>query len=192
MSGPHSYEIHVAGTGSVLVAALGTAIPGNGAAPWPAGWQHLGATSRDGVTFTGNGASGQAGTWRSVSADRFVCCGYALSLRFALTRLHGDTLPFFFRTPRHEHMLGIEFSEGGTVKYRFVIPHGHVAETEHAPARTAAITLGVTFTALAHHDRNDTAPLATWLMHHPAPARTRRNAPAPRRDAQDAQKATAR
>jgi hypothetical protein len=189
MPGTDSYEIHVAGTGRVLVAPLGTDLPANGATPWPAGWQDLGATSRDGVTFAGNGASGQAGTWRSVSADRFVCCGYALSLRFALTRLHADTLPFFFRSPRHEHMLGVEFSEGGTVKYRFVIPHGHVAETEHAPARSEAITLGVRFTALGHHDRYDTAPLATWLMHRPSPAPAQRNV---RPLYRDPQKATAR
>lgn len=187
MPGMNPNEIRVAGTGRVLVAPLGTTAPADTTATWGAGWKDLGYTSTDGIKFTKKDKIDQVDTWQSVSAARFIYSDRDLTLKFALMQLNEDTLPFFFGgdsvtetatgtnvfkydvsgTPKaDERMLGVEFTDGDTVKYRFVVPRGQVTETDElALTRTAAIKLGVTFTALA---KNDTAPLATWIMSDPA------------------------
>ncbi|WP_406296169.1 phage tail protein [Embleya sp. NBC_00888] len=187
MSGLNPNEIRVAGTGRVLVAKLGSTVPADTTAGWGASWVDLGYTSTDGIKFTKKDKIDPVDTWQSVSAARFVYSDRDLTLKFALMQLNEDTLPFFFggdhvtetsagskvykyevgSTPKvDERMLGIEFADGDAIKYRFVIHRGQVTETDElALTRTAAIKLGVTFTALA---KDDTAPLATLLMSDPA------------------------
>lgn len=108
-------------------------------------------------------------------------------MKFQLLQLNEDTLPFFMGgdnlaetatgsgiykydlavAPKfNEKALGIEFTDGSSITYRFVIPRGQVTETEELSlTRTASIKLGVTFTALSV---DDTKPLATFLMKDPA------------------------
>src|SRR4029453_11959548 len=125
-------------------------------------------------------------TWQSVSAARFVYSDRDLTLKFQLLQLNEDTLPFFFgggaveatagtgnfrykmasEPSFDERMLGIEFADGGAVKYRLIVPRGRVTETEEISlVRTAPIKLGVTFTALA---ADADAPLVTFLMKDPS------------------------
>lgn len=181
MPGPNPNEIRVAGTGRVLVAALGTTVPVGTDTPWASGWTDLGRTSTEGIAFIKRDSRDRVDTWRSVSAARYVHSGRDLALRFVLMQPNEDAPPLVFgdRVP-DERMLAVEFADGETVKYRFVIPRGHIAATdtasdaatdtdtdtepepeEPAPTRTAEAGLGVTFTALAE---DDDAPLATLLM----------------------------
>lgn len=66
----------------------------------------------------------------------------------------------------NEKAMGIEFSDGTDITYRFVVSRGQVTEAEELSlTRTASIKLGVTFTAPAV---DNTKPLATFLMKDPA------------------------
>ncbi|MCF2532718.1 phage tail tube protein [Yinghuangia soli] len=187
MAGMNPTEIRVAGTGRILVAPVNTPAPTTTTGDWGTGWKDLGYTSTDGIKFTKKDKIDPVDTWQSVSAARFIYADRDLTLKFALMQLNEDTLPFFFggdavsetaagsgvfkyevgNSPKvDERMLGIEFADGDAIKYRFVVPRGQVTETDElALTRTAAIKLGVTFTALA---KNDSAPLATLLMADPS------------------------
>lgn len=189
MPGTNSKEIRVAGHGRVLVAPLGTAAPPHADADWDPAWRDLGYTSVDGVKITKKDKLDPIDTWQSVSAARFVYSDRDVSFKFQMLQLNEDTLPFFFGggavTPGEagmfaytmaaepafdERMLGVEFADGETVRYRLVVPRGQVTETEDvALVRTAPVKLGVTFTALA---ADQTAPLVTFLMKDPAFAAT--------------------
>jgi hypothetical protein len=180
-------EIRVAGAGRVLIAPLGTAVPADLTTAWAAGWKDLGYTTTDGVKFNKKDKIDPVDTWQSVSPARFVYSDRDLTVKFALLQLNEDTLPFFFggdsvsetaagsriyryqvsaEPKKDDRMLGVEFTDGDTIKYRFVIHRGQVTETEELSLmRTAAIKLGVTFTALAV---DSASPLATWLMNDPA------------------------
>ena len=187
MPGMNPNEIRVAGTGRILTAPLGTPVPTDVTTAWPAAWKDLGYTSTDGVKFTKKDKIDPVDTWQSVSPARFVYSDRDLTIKFALLQLNEDTLPFFFggdavretaegsklyrydvsaEPKKDERMLGVEFADGDTIRYRFVILRGQVTETEElALTRTAAVKLGVTFTALAV---DGSAPLATWLMNDPS------------------------
>ncbi|MER6009380.1 phage tail protein [Streptomyces bluensis] len=185
MAGTNSKEIRVAGSGRVLIAALGTEPPADTAAAWT-GWQDLGYTTTDGVKISKKDKLDPIDTWQSVSAARFVYSDRDMSFKFQLLQLNEDTLPFFFgggsvtetatgsgvykydvlAEPKFdERMLGLEFTDGDEVKYRLIVTRGQVTETEEISlVRTAPVKLGVTFTALA---TTDGAPLATFLMKDP-------------------------
>ncbi|MFI6638174.1 phage tail protein [Streptomyces sp. NPDC050504] len=190
MPGMNPSEIRVAGTGRVLTAPLGTPAPTDVTAQWPAAWRDLGYTTTDGIRFNKKDKIDPVDTWQSVSPARFVYSDRDLTVKFALLQLNEDTLPFFFggaavketaegsklyryeiaaEPVEDERMLGVEFADGGVIRYRFVIQRGQVTETEELQlTRTAALKLGLTFTALA---TDSTAPLAVWLMNDPAYAK---------------------
>lgn len=187
MPGMNPNEIRVAGTGRILTAPLGTDLPTDVSTAWPQAWRDLGYTTTDGVKFNKKDKIDPVDTWQSVSPARFVYSDRDLTVKFQLLQLNEDTLPFFFggdsvaetaagskvyryelaSAPRaDERMLGVEFADGDTIRYRFVLRRGQVTETEElALTRTAALRLGVTFTALAV---DNSTPLATWLMNDPA------------------------
>lgn len=187
MPGMNQNEIRVAGSGRVLIAPLGTPAPVDLTAAWAAGWRDLGYTTTDGLKFTKKDKIEPVDTWQSVSPARFVYSDRDLTVKFALLQLNEDTLPFFFggdsvtetaagsgvyryqvaaEPKKDERMLGVEFTDGDTIRYRLVIHRGQVTENEELSlTRTAAIKLGVTFTALA---LDSGSPLATWLMNDPA------------------------
>ncbi|MEU2562421.1 phage tail protein [Streptomyces longispororuber] len=187
MPGMNPNEIRVAGTGRILTAPPGTPAPADVAANWGAGWRDLGYTTTDGIRFNKKDKIDPVDTWQSVSPARFVYSDRDLTVKFALLQLNEDTLPYFFgggdvketaegsklyryevsAEPRKdERMLGVEFADGDTIKYRFVIERGQVTETEEFQlTRTASVKLGVTFTALAV---DNTKPLAIWITNDPA------------------------
>ncbi|KOX05212.1 hypothetical protein [Streptomyces sp. NRRL B-3648] len=187
MAGNNANEIRVAGTGRILVAPVGTAAPTDTAAAWAAAWRDLGYTSQDGIKLSKKDKLDPVETWQSVSPARFIYSDRDLTVKFQLLQLNEDTLPFFMGgdtlaetatgsgiykydlavAPKfNEKALGIEFTDGSSITYRFVIPRGQVTETEELSlTRTASIKLGVTFTALSV---DDTKPLATFLMKDPA------------------------
>lgn len=184
MAGNKSSEIRVAGTGKVLVAPVGTAAPGNATDPWSTEWVDLGYTTTDGIKFNKKDKIDPVDTWQSVSPARFIYSDRDLTVKFQLLQFNDATLPFFMgggavtgtgetftyeiaSAPRvDERALGIEFSDGDRITYRFIMPRGQVTETEELGlSRTAALKLGVTFTALAETDAD---PLAIWIMKDPA------------------------
>lgn len=188
MAGNNSSEIRVAGTGRVLIADVGAALPAafsdNPAADWGSGWIDLGYTSTDGVTFSKKDKLDPVETWQSISPARFVYADRDLTLKFSMLQFNEDTLPFFlggksadfrrdatsgavqFDVPDgptfDERALGLEFTDGSAVTYRFVIPRGQVTATDDIKlARKAAALLGVTFTALSPGEGQ---ALATFVM----------------------------
>ncbi|MEU8519773.1 phage tail protein [Streptomyces sp. NBC_01216] len=190
MAGNNASEIRVAGTGRILVAEVGAALPtaftGDSAADWGSGWVDLGYTSTDGVAFSKKDKLDPVETWQSISPARFVYADRDLTLKFSMLQFNEDTLPFFLggkKTDfRHdnatnpgvyefdvpdgpsfdERALGLEFTDGSAVTYRFVIPRGQVTATDDLKlARKAAAMLGVTFTALSPGEGQ---ALATFVM----------------------------
>ncbi|MBZ3908787.1 phage tail protein [Streptomyces brasiliscabiei] len=187
MAGSNANEIRVAGTGRILVAPVGTTAPTDVTSAWGSGWKDLGYTSQDGIKLAKKDKLDPVETWQSVSPARFIYSDRDLTVKFQLLQLNEDTLPFFMggdavaetttgsgvykyelaADPKfNEKAMGIEFSDGTDITYRFVVSRGQVTETEELSlTRTASIKLGVTFTALAV---DNTKPLATFLMKDPA------------------------
>ncbi|MGI5457053.1 phage tail protein [Streptomyces sp. CA-249302] len=187
MAGNNANEIRVAGTGRILVAPVGTAAPTDTTTAWAAAWKDLGYTSTDGIKLSKKDKLDPVETWQSVSPARFIYSDRDLTVKFQLLQLNEDTLPFFMggdtlaetatgsgiykyelgSAPKfNEKALGIEFTDGSSITYRFVLPRGQVTDSEELSlTRTTSIKLGVTFTALAV---DDTKPLATFLMKDPA------------------------
>ncbi|MET9733785.1 phage tail protein [Streptomyces sp. NPDC006458] len=187
MAGNNTNEIRVAGTGRILVAPVGTAAPTDTTAAWAAAWKDLGYTSTDGIKLAKKDKLDPVDTWQSVSPARFIYSDRDLTAKFQLLQLNEDTLPFFMggdpitetsagsgiykynlasNPKNNEKALGIEFTDGSAITYRFIIPRGQVTESEELSlTRTAPIKLGVTFTAMAV---DDVTPLATFLMKDPA------------------------
>lgn len=188
MAGNNSSEIRVAGTGRVLIADINAPLPAafsdNPATDWGSAWTDLGYTSTDGVTFSKKDKLDPVETWQSISPARFVYADRDLTLKFSMLQFNEDTLPFFlggksadfrrdatsgavqFDVPDgptfDERALGLEFTDGSAVTYRFVIPRGQVTATDDIKlARKAAAMLGVTFTALSPGDGQ---ALATFVM----------------------------
>ncbi|MCQ4200237.1 phage tail protein [Streptomyces sp. NPDC048110] len=188
MAGNNSSEIRVAGTGRVLIADINAPLPAafsdDPAGDWGSAWTDLGYTSTDGVTFSKKDKLDPVETWQSISPARFVYADRDLTLKFSMLQFNEDTLPFFlggksadfrrdatsgavqFDVPDgptfDERALGLEFTDGSAVTYRFVIPRGQVTATDDIKlARKAAALLGVTFTALSPGDGQ---ALATFVM----------------------------
>ncbi|HKN56317.1 MAG TPA: phage tail protein [Amycolatopsis sp.] len=179
MPGLNASEIRVAGTGSIFVAPAHTPAPADFTKTWDAPWVNLGYTSADGVKFVKKDKLDPVDTWQSVASIRYVFSDRDFSVKFSLLQVNGDTLQFFFASPApatpnvyeiaaaprvDERALGVEFSDGPTVRHRFYIPRGVVTETEEtAVTRTSAIKLGVTFTAMTPINARF-EPLAVWSM----------------------------
>jgi hypothetical protein len=186
MAGSNTSEIRIAGTGRVLVADARTKAPTDFTGPdWGTGWTDLGYTSADGVTFSKKDKLDPIDTWQAVSPVRFIYSDRDLTLKFSLLQFNADTLPLFLGggnigpaqgadgvytydvadgPQQDEHALGLEFTDGTDITYRFVIPRGQVTASDDLKlARKAAAQLGVTFTAL----NNDPDPLATFVMKDP-------------------------
>ncbi|MBZ4320611.1 phage tail tube protein [Streptomyces huiliensis] len=183
MPGMNPSEIRVAGTGRVLIAKIGTDAPADIDKGWGPDWHDLGYTSTDGVKFGRKGKTANIDTWQSMTPARTIYTERELTLKFGMLQLNQDTLPFFFgggsvgeTAPNSgiykyevdgdqgedERALGLEFNDGGQVRYRFIVPRGLVTTSDDFDLnRKGAVKLGVTFTALS---AKPGAPLATWLM----------------------------
>ena len=188
MAGSNSSEIRVAGTGRILIAKSNTPLPSTFSdAPtddWGTEWTDLGYTSTDGVAFSKKDKLDPVETWQSISPARFVYADRDLTLKFSMLQFNENTLPFFLGGSStdlewdatsgvaqldvpdgptfDERALGLEFTDGTAVTYRFVIPRGQVTATDDIKlARKAAAMLGVTFTALSPGNGQ---ALATFVM----------------------------
>jgi hypothetical protein len=189
MPGVNASEIRVAGTGRVLVGAVGATPPADFTRDWTdPPWRDLGYTTSDGVKFTKKDKLDPVDTLQTVASIRFVYSDRDFSVKFMMLQVNADTLPFFFgggslqtlpggltyeiaAAPRvDERSLGIEFRDGPNVTHRFVVPRGVVTETDETTfSRNSAVKLGVTFTALTPINTRS-EPLAVWTMNTTAAA----------------------
>ena len=175
----NSSEIRIAGTGRILVSDTPAVLPTDVTTAWDATWTDLGFTSADGVTFSKKDKLDPVDTWQAVSPVRFLYTDRDLTLKFTLLQFNATNLPLFMgggavepgtgvstyaitdAPQADERALGLEFSDGGNITYRFVIPRGHVTASDDIKlSRKGAAQLGITFTAM----NNGTDPLATFLM----------------------------
>ncbi|MCG3039650.1 phage tail protein [Streptomyces fenghuangensis] len=186
MAGMNPNQIRVAGNGRILVAPLGTAAPADTASEWGTGWTDVGYTSSDGVKFGRKEKTSQVDTWQSVGPARFIYEDRDMTVKFSMLQFNPDTLPLYFGGGEvretatgsgvyqydvlsdpipDERSLGLEFTDGEEVVYRFVLPRGQVTDTDEVEMnRKGSLKLGVTFTAMAV---DAATPLATWLVKDP-------------------------
>lgn len=183
MTANSASEIRIAGTGRLLVAPTGSVLPIDVATPWDAAWNELGFTTSDGVTFSKKDKLDPVDTWQAISPVRFLYADRDLTVKFTLLQFNATTLPLFMgggavttttgistydiadAPQTDERALGLEFNDGGTITYRFVIPRGHVTASDDIKlGRKGAAQLGITFTAM----NNDSNPLASFIMNDPA------------------------
>lgn len=183
MAGMNPNQIRVAGNGRILVAPVGTDAPTDTASAWGAGWVDVGYTSSDGVKFGRSEKTTQIDTWQSVGPARFIYEDRDMTVKFSMLQFNPDTLPLYFGGGEvretstgsgvyqydvlsdpipDERALGLEFTDGEDVVYRFILPRGQVTDTDEVEMnRKGSLKLGVTFTAMAV---DSTRPLATWLV----------------------------
>ncbi|MHC0429968.1 phage tail tube protein [Streptomyces sp. O3] len=183
MAAMNPNQIRVAGNGRILVAPVGTAAPTDIVTEWGADWHELGYTGSDGVKFGRKEKVTHVDTWQSVGPARFIYADRDLTVKFDMLQFNSDTLPLYFGggavtetaagsgvytydiasdPVADERALGLEFTDGTDVTYRFIVPRGQVTETDEVEMnRKGSLKLGITFMAMG----NDPAdPLATWIM----------------------------
>ncbi|MCX2968776.1 phage tail protein [Streptomyces sp. TRM70308] len=183
MANVNPNQIRVAGNGRILVAPVGTDAPADIVSDWGADWADVGYTSSDGVKFGRKEKVTNVDTWQSVGPARFIYEDRDMTVKFSMLQFNSDTLPLYFGggtvvetaagsgiyrydvasdPVADERALGMEFTDGEDVIYRFVVPRGQVTDTEEVELnRKGSLKLGVTFTAMA---LDNTAPLASWIM----------------------------
>lgn len=170
-------QIVVAGTGRVLVAAVGTTAPTGVSGAYAAGWTEVGYTTEDGVTFSDSKDVEDRAAWQSLYPVRRLVTGRSSSVSFTLLEWSASTVPLAFGggavtepsagvfkyTPPDpedidERALSVEWTDGTKI-YRLVIPRGNVSEgVETNLTRTGAAELPITFSVLGS---DATAP---WHM----------------------------
>ncbi|NGO73567.1 phage tail protein [Streptomyces boncukensis] len=180
-------QIRVAGNGRILVAPIGTEGPADTTAEWGPDWADLGYTSGDGVKFGRKEKVTHVDTWQSVGPARFIYADRDLTVKFGMLQFNSDTVPLYFGGGKveetapdsgvyrydvasdpapDERALGLEFTDGAEVVYRFIIPRGQVNETDEVEMnRKGSLKLGVTFMAMG---LDGETPLATWILKDPS------------------------
>jgi hypothetical protein len=161
-------EIRVAATGTIYVAPIGTTPPATIGASWDAAWRNLGYATTDGVRIARTLDTEQVNSWQSVSPQRYLITGVSLTAAFDLQQFNKDTLPLYMgggaivsqgggsfkysilAAPTiDERMFGVEWTDGASITYRFLILRGMVSETgEMTLGREQEIRLPITFSAL--------------------------------------------
>lgn len=84
-------EIRVGTTGTLLVAAPGTAAPTDVTTPWGAAWTDLGALSDDGPAITPTVATADINIWQSFYAAKRIVTSRGMDWKFKLTQRNADT-----------------------------------------------------------------------------------------------------
>ena len=192
MPGFKNSEVRIAGAGSVWVAPAGTTVTDTLAASMTTPWVNLGFTSSEGVKFNKKDKNDPIDTWQSTAPARFILTDRDVTLKFQLLQMSKDTFQFYMGTGstslvaagstaettakkleltgapggQDQRAIAIDFKDNnGTtdLRYRLVVPYAAVSDVEELSlARTGAIKLGVTVTALSGDKPND--PMATWLV----------------------------
>jgi hypothetical protein len=164
-----SSEIRVGVNGAIYAAPGGTVGPVDINAAWPAAFIHLGYATTDGVTLQRTLETEQVNSWQAVSPQRYLITGVGLTAGFSLQQFNKTTLPLYLgggswvaqgggsykysilNAPSiDERVLGVEWTDGATIKYRAIIVRGMVSETgELTIGRESEINLPITFSAMS-------------------------------------------
>ena len=157
----------VAGTGRVLVAAVGTTAPTTLSGAYAAGWSELGYTTEDGVAFSDSKSSEDIRSWQSFNPTRTIITARDTQVTFSLQEWNLTTVPFafgggavtepsagiFLFTPADagdvdERALSVEWTDGSEI-FRLIIPRGVVTDaTEVNLTKTEVARLPVTYKVL--------------------------------------------
>jgi hypothetical protein len=164
-----SSEIRVAVSGAIYVAPPGTAGPVDINAAWPAAFIHLGYATTDGVTLQRTLDTEEVRSWQAIGVQRYLITGVGLTVAFSLQQFNKSTLALYLgggswvsqgggsyrfaisNTPSiDERVVGVEWSDGATLKYRAVIVRAMASETgELTLGRESEIALPVTMSAMS-------------------------------------------
>lgn len=164
-----SSEIRVAVNGAIYVAPGGTTGPADINVAWPGAFIHLGYATTDGVTLQRTLDTEEVRSWQAIGVQRYLITGVGLTAGFALQQFNKTTLPLYLgggtwvaqgggsyrlaisNAPTiDERVLGIEWTDGATLKYRAVIVRGMVSETgELTIGRESEVNLPITFAAMS-------------------------------------------
>lgn len=164
-----SSEIRVATSGAIYAAPGGTVGPADITVAWPAPFIHLGYATTDGVTLARTLDTEEVRSWQAIGVQRYLITGVALTAGFSLQQFNKTTLPLYLgggtwvaqgggsyrlaisNSPTiDERVLGIEWTDGATLKYRAVIVRGMVSETgEMTLGRESEVNLPITFAAMS-------------------------------------------
>lgn len=167
MAGQSASEIRVGANGTVYVAPAGTAGPANITAAWT-GFVDMGYTTEDGGKIARSMDTEMVKAWQSVSTLRYLITGVGLTCAFTLIQSDKDIIPLYFgggtvtaqgggsylynissNPAIDERVFGLEWTDGGSIKYRFVMGRCMVTETgETTVGRSAAIEWPFTISAM--------------------------------------------
>lgn len=167
MAGKAASAIRVGANGTVYVAPSGTAGPTDITSAWT-GFTDIGYADEGGVVINRSMDTEVIRAWQSVSVLRYLITGVTLTAAFTLLQWDKDTLPFYMgggsittqAAGRYkysissaptidERVLGVEWTDGASIAYRFVIGRGMVQETgESNVQRSDGIKLPITFGAM--------------------------------------------
>lgn len=164
-----SSEIRVATSGAIYAAPGGTVGPTLITDAWPAAFVHLGYATTDGVTLSRTLDTEEVRSWQAIGVQRYLITGVGLTAAFGLQQFNKTTLPLYLgggtwvaqgggsyrlaisNTPTiDERVLGIEWTDGATLKYRAILVRGMVSETgEMTLGRESEVNLPITFAAMS-------------------------------------------
>jgi hypothetical protein len=167
MAGKSATAIRVGANGTVYVAPSGTSLPTDITSAWT-GFTDVGYCDEGGAVLSRSMDTEVIRAWQSVSVLRYLITGVSLTAAFTLLQWDKDTIPFYFgggsittqaaskykydisSAPTiDERAFGIEWTDGATITYRFLIGRGMVQETgESNVQRSDGIKLPMTFGAM--------------------------------------------
>lgn len=155
-------EVVVGASGTVYVAAEGTAVPTDLTA-LSASWTNIGYVSEDGVKFTGGSSVEDIGAWQSQYPIRKIITSRTASVEFVMRQWNGETLKLAFgggsvvtaggnttyappsASTLDPRAMVIEWVDG-TETFRLVIPRGMVSgDVQTDLVRSSAADLPVSF-----------------------------------------------
>lgn len=157
-------DIVVGANGSVLVAPVGTTLPADISAAFPAGWVDLGYTDENGAKFTDAKTINDIAVWQLFYPARKIVASRDFTLDFVLRQFDAETVKLGFGggvitepspgvfeyTPPDpsvidERMMAIEWADN-TKNYRIIVNRGLVtSSTATEVVRGKASDIPITF-----------------------------------------------
>lgn len=185
-------QIRVANKGYVKIAPKGSTVPADTTTAWDAAWQDLGFTDEKGVTLSKKDTKTPIKAWQAITPVRYIITDRDLHAMMVLEQwnkvtfaawagegpsavgpnasVSGEYKLTLSPSPAiDERMLGVEWTDSdAVVTHRLIMPRGCITDTADLPiTRTGAITLGLTYQAMAI---DQSTAIATFLMKDPSMA----------------------
>lgn len=142
-------QVMVAGTGKVLIAAVGTTAPTDVDTAWAAGWKDLGYTTEAGVILRPSRTVTEVPAWQSLEPIRRVPTARNLTVVFTLLQVTREALQLAFSGgaftgtdpvtydpgdagDTYERALGIEAVDGTKI-IRLIVPRVETSDVGDIP-----------------------------------------------------------